>query len=191
MHDEVFVPETSLANVDDAWDKLCLQNPEYFDGDIVHVLSVNRTGCGGASVHIAKTSYRFHAVGNLGIHPLGVKGICRQHDSYLCGKRGEQMGAYPTMWEFAPAGMVEPDQRPEDVIERELEEETGLMLCKPPTALALFLDEHTRTWEIVFELSVEGTPQVDGTEYTQLEWFDIKSMPTPMSPPSIQMKSLL
>lgn len=185
------MPKTSLSTVDEAWEKLCIQNPECFDGDIVHVLSVNRTGCGGASVQVAKTSYRFHAVGNLGINPLGVKGICTQNDLYLCGKRGEQMGAYPTMWEFAPAGMVEPNQRPEDVIERELEEETGLMLNKPPTAIALFLDTHTQTWEIVFEMSVVGTPQADGTEYTQLDWFDIKTMPTPMSPPAIEMKSLL
>ena len=191
MHEEIFVPDTSLSKVDEAWEKLCTQNPEYFDGDIVHVLSVNRTGCGGATIQVAKSSYRFHAVGNLGINPLGVKGICMQNDVYLCGKRGEQMGAYPNMWEFAPAGMVEPEQTPENVIERELEEETGLMLRNPPKAVALFLDEHTRTWEIVFELSIVGKPQADGTEYAELDWFDIKSMPSPMSPPAIQIKTLL
>ncbi len=191
MQEDVFVPDTTLANVDEAWEKLCKQNPECFDGDIVHVRSVNRTGCGGANIQVAKSSYRFHAVGNLGMSPLGVKGICKQGDVYLCGKRGKQMGAYPNMWEFAPSGMVEPEQTPENVIERELEEETGLMLSKPPRAIALFLDEQAKTWEIVFELSVVGTAQVDGTEYAQLDWFDVKSFPKPMSPPAIQMKSLL
>jgi len=101
------------------------------------------------------------------------------------------MGVSPKMWEFAPAGMVEPEQTLEDNIERELEEETGLMLTSPPTAIALFLDEDVHTWELVFQLSVTGECEADGEEYESLAWFDIKSMPTPMSPPAIQMKSLL
>jgi len=114
-----------------------------------------------------------------------------QNGNYLCGLRGTQMGVSPKMWEFAPAGMVEPEQTPEDNIERELEEETGLMLTSPPTAIALFLDEDVHTWELVFQLSVTGECEADGEEYESLAWFDIKSMPTPMSPPAIQMKSLL
>ena len=191
MHEEVFVPDTALAKVDADWKSLCEQNPEYFDGDIVHVLGVHRNGCGGATIQCARSSYRFHAVGNLGITPLGCKGISMQDDNYLCGLRGKQMGAYPNMWEFAPAGMVEPEQKPEDIIEQELEEETGLMLTSPPLPIALFFDEEVNTWEIVFQLSVTGECQVDGTEYESLAWFDIKSMPTPMSPPAVQMKSLL
>ena len=191
LHEDVFVPETSLSEVDQAWESLSAKNPEYFDGDIVHVLGVNRTGCGGATMQVARSSYRFHAVGGLGITLLGVKGICMQDDKYLCGFRGKQMGVYQNMWEFAPAGMVEPDQSPEDVIERELEEEAGMMLTSPPVAIALFLDENVHTWEIVFRLSVTGACQADGTEYEQLAWFDIKEMPKPMSPPAIQMKSLL
>ena len=191
MHDEPFVPDTSLATVDAAWDGLCKENPEYFDGDIVHVLHVNRTGCGGATVQVARSSYRFHAVGNLGISPLGCKGICMQGDKYLCGLRGKQVGAYPELWEFAPAGMMEPNQTPEEIIARELEEETGLMLSAPPKAVAMFYDEEVHTWEIVFQLSVVGEAQADGPEYDSLAWFDIKAMPSPMSPPAIQMKTLL
>ena len=191
MHEELFVPDASLATVDKNWDALCKENPEYFDGEIVHVLHVNRTGCGGVIVQVARSSYRFHAVGNVGVKPLGVKGICKQNDKYLCGIRGKHMGAYPNMWEFAPAGMMEPNQQPEDIIERELEEETGLMLSSPPTAIAIFFDEEVNTWEIVFQLVVVGECQADGTEYESLAWFDIESMPTPMSPPARQMKSLL
>ena len=191
MHEDFFVPDTSLSKVDATWNLLCKQHPEYFDGDILHVLGVHRTGCGGATIQVARTSFRFHAVRDLGIKPLGVKGICTQNDLYLCGKRGELVGAYPNIWEFAPSGMVEPNQTPENVIERELEAETGMMLTSPPTAIALFLDEPARTWEIVYQLAVTGTLQVDGTEYVALDWFDIKAMPSPMSPPAIQMKSLL
>jgi 8-oxo-dGTP pyrophosphatase MutT (NUDIX family) len=191
MHEDIFVPDTSLTKVDEDWDVLCKQNPEYFDGDIVHVLHVNRTGCGGATLQVARSSYRFHAVGGLGMTPLGVQGICMQEGKYLCGLRGKHMGAYPKMWEFAPAGMVEPDQKPEHIIERELEEETGLMLNSPPTAVALYFDEDVSTWEIVFRLHVTGECLAGGTEYESLGWFDIKKMPSPMSPPAIQMKSLL
>ena len=191
MHDDHFVLDVSLAEVDAAWDELCKANPSYFDGDIVHVIGVNRTGCGGATLQTVKSSYRFHAVGGLGIQPLGVKGICMLNDLYLCGFRGSSMGAYPLQWEFAPAGMVEPGQLPADVIERELEEETGLSLSKPATAVAIFFDDKTNTWEIVYQLNVTGTPQVDGIEYEKLEWFDIKDLPTPMSLASIEMKSLL
>ena len=191
MHDEPFVPDTSLTEVDTAWMDLCNQNSEYFDGEIVHVLHVNRTGCGGAIVQCARTSFRFHAVGNLGITPLGVKGICKQDDKVLCGLRGKKMGVYPEQWEFAPAGLMEPNQKSEDIIARELEEETGLMLSSPPTAIALFFDEEAQTWEIVFKLAVIGTCHRDETEYESLGWFDINSMPNPMSPPALRMKSLL
>ena len=54
-----------------------------------------------------------------------------------------------------------------------------------------FVDFGVNTWKIVFQLVVVGEPQADGTEYESLAWFDIKSMPTPMSPPARQMKSLL
>jgi len=100
------------------------------------------------------------------------------------------MGAYPNMWEFAPAGMVEPHQKPEDIIERELEEETGLMLASPPSAIALFFDEVASTWEIVFKLTVHGNSEPDGTEYESLAWFESSTLPSPMSPPSMQMKTL-
>ncbi len=191
MHDELFVPETSLATVDARWEELCEQNPEYFDGEILHVLHVNATGCGGAIVQVARSSYRFHAVADLGIKPLGCKGICKQGDSYLCGLRGKKMAAYPNLWEFAPAGMVEPTQTPQDVIERELEEETGLMLCAPPIAIAMFFDEEVRTWEIVFQLAVKGDCTPDGTEYESLAWFARSSLPSPMSQAALQMEALL
>ena len=91
MHDELFVPDTSLATVDKNWDALCKENPEYFDGEIVHVLHVNRTGCSGAILQVARSSYRFHAVGIGGVKPLGVRVICKQNDKYLCGLRGKHM----------------------------------------------------------------------------------------------------
>ena len=190
MHDELFVPETSLATVDARWEELCEQNPEYFDGEILHVIHVNATGCGGAIVQVARSSFRFHAVTDLGIKPLGCKGICKQGENYWCGLRGKQMGAYPSQWEFAPSGMMEPRQKPEDVIARELEEETGLMLSSAPIAVAMFFDEEARTWEIVFQLSVQGDCNADGTEYESLAWFERSSLPSPMSPPAQLMKTL-
>ena len=191
MQDDRFVPETSLSSVDNAWEALKKTNPKYFDGEILHVLTVNRTGCGGATLQVAPSSYRFHAVGGLGIHPLGVKGICLHEGKYLCGLRGAQSGVYPNEWEFAPAGTVEPMQSPEDVIERELEEETGMYLKAPPIPIGLFLDEYTQSWELVYELSVEGEPEADGDEYESLAWCDVKTLPKPLSHAAQLMRTLL
>lgn len=190
-HDEFFVPATSLEEVNRKWDALCAQNSACFDGEIVHVLGVHRNGCGGATIQAARTSYKFHAVMDLGIKPLGVKGICKQNDVYLCGLRGQKVGVYAGAWEFAPSGMVEPHQAPEDIIMRELEEETGLTAQSAPVAVALFFDEIARTWEIVYQLETIGHATVDGAEYEKLDWFDIKRFPSPMSPPTHKMKSLL
>ena len=191
LHEEYFLPEVDLKRVDQEWDLLCEQNPGFFDGEITHVFGVSRTGCGGAIIQAARTSYRFHAVKNCGISPLGAKGQCVQEGKYLCGLRGSKMGAYAQMWEFAPAGIVEPDQLPENTIRREIEEETGLALQSPPIAISLFFDTCVNTWEIVYQLKVTGELKCDGKEYESLEWFDIKSLPKPMSPPAMQMRSLL
>ena len=185
------MPETSLEAVNRKWDELCEQNSAYFDGEILHVLGVHRNGCGGATIQVARTSYRFHAVMDLGIKPLGVKGICKKGGEYLFGLRGNAMGVYPGTWEFAPSGMVEPHQTPVDVIVRELEEETGMMAERAPIAIALFLDDIARTWEIVYQLETVGSPEADGNEYEEIDWFDVKEIPKPMSPPAIVMKSLL
>ena len=191
MHDDFFVPETSLVELDETWDVLCEQNPEYFDGEILHVLGVHRNGCGGATIQVVKSSYRFHAVGDVGIKPLGVNGICIWDDNYLCGFRGERVGVYPNKWEFAPSGLVEPSETPSDAMQRELEEETGLQVTVPPIAIAIFFDELARTWDIVYQLQVGGSLKSDGNEYKELGWFDVKALPKPMSPPAVQMKSLL
>jgi len=191
LQEERFVPKNSLEESEARWAELCQGNPAYFDGDILHVLGVHRNGYGGATIQVAPTSFRFHAVGDLGIRPLGVKGICVQNDLFLCGFRGDQVGTYPSMWEFAPSGMVEPHEPPEIVIQRELTEETTMLSQTPPIAIAILNDEEARTWEIVYRLEATGTPQADGIEYEKLDWFDVKSLPKPMSPPALQMKSLL
>ncbi len=191
LQEERFVPKCSLEEAEARWVALCQENPASFDGDILHVLGIHRNGSGGATVQVAPTSYRFHAIGDLGIRPLGVKGICKQNDMFLCGFRGQQVGTYPCMWEFAPSGMVEPSEPPEKVIQRELTEETTMLSTTPPIAIAILKDEEARTWEIVYQLEAIGSPQADGNEYEMLDWFDVKSLPKPMSPPAIRMKSLL
>lgn len=191
-HEELFVPNASLSAINEGWDAFCSQHSSAVDGDIVHVLGVHRNGCGGATIQVAKSSYRFHAVRDLGIKPLGVKGICmNNNDAYLCGLRSGEVGVYPNQWEFAPSGMVEPFETPEKAMQRELEEETGLRLKSPPIAIALLFDEIASSWEIVYRLDVKGTLRRGEEEYNTLGWFDLKSFPTPMSPPAMQLKSLL
>ena len=204
--DEPFVPETvSLAEIDSAWDDLCIRNSRYHDGALMHVLGVVRNGHGGVTVHLAPCSYRFHAVRALGIdtgvRPLGAKGVCRFSEKMLVGLRGPEVGSYPNCWEYAPGGSVEPPPPGEGIdaaatVLKELEEESGWKAVSQPIAVAMFLDEDAGTWEIVHTLDVApGTPEVQesppGWEYSELRLVQPGELPVPTSPAARIMDSMV
>ena len=202
---EPFVPEAvSLADIDSAWDDLCIRNSKYHDGAMLHVLGVVRNGHGGVTVHVAECSYRFHAVRALGIdtgvRPLGVKGICRYGEKVLVGLRSADVGSYPGCWEYAPGGSVEPSSLGDSldvaaVVLRELGEESGWQATSHPIAVAMFLDEEAGTWEIVHTLDVipgasEEMGSPPGWEYSELRLVQPGEVPVPKSPAARMMDSM-
>ncbi len=188
LQEGIFVPEratgTVMDEVDRRWAALCEQNPAFFDGRVSHVLGVHRNGYGGASIYVADCAYRFYAVQDeafdLGVRPLGVKGLATRDGRVLAGRRASEVAHYAGAWEFAPGGVVEPGERPGDVVQRELREETSLSLSAPPVARAIVADPVVRSWEVVFSLAVsEGAARPGVGEYTELRRCDPDALPRP------------
>jgi ADP-ribose pyrophosphatase YjhB (NUDIX family) len=183
MQEGLFVPEgVDMDEVDLRWEKLCNSNPACFDGTLLHVLGAQRNGCGGANVHVMPCSYRFFAVQDatydLGVRTLGVKGVTEFNGAFLFGKRSNSVLNYSGEWEFAPSGCVEPDINPSKAIEKELLEETGLELDSAPVALALIFDSEVKTWELIYKLHSSSNQFEVNSEYEDLRWSEINSIPT-------------
>ena len=200
QQDDVFVPPQAtgpvLDQVQQRWEALCAANPAFFDGRLLHVLGVHRNGHGGASLHVADCAYRFYAVQNetfdLGVRPLGVKGVVIGERGVLMGLRSDSVAAYPRCWEFAPGGVIEPNEPPEAVIERELREETALRMGRPPVALAVVYDPVVRSWELVYEVSVRpGRFVANPAEYDELRWCGRGALPAPRSEVTEQILGVL
>ncbi|MBC8523047.1 NUDIX domain-containing protein [PVC group bacterium] len=188
-------PKVKLDEVNKRWDSKCVLNPACFDGELLHVLSAQRNGCGGANVHVIPCSYRFFAVQDdtfdLGVRTLGTKGITKFENRFLWGKRSQDVLHYQGCWELAPAGFVEPSKKPAQVIEQELHEETGLTLANPPKERALVQDSVAKTWELLYLLEVEQCALNGNDEYTELVWRESGDAPTPRSPITEEILKLL
>ena len=183
---EPYVPAgCSLSEVDSAWKQLEQSNPRFHDGAVLHVLGVSRNGSGGVTMHVAESSYRFHAVRQLGletgVRPLGAKAIVVFEGKVLLGLRSEQSGSYPGCWEYVPGGTVEPPLANEPVdprmtVRRELLEETGLDTDAAVVPLAVFFDTTAQTWEVVHGVEVDRRAATDiegfsGWEHQRLCWY--------------------
>lgn len=199
VQDGVFLPPSHLlAEVDRRWVDLCRANPAYFDGRLYHVLGVHRNGHGGAVLHVLDCAYRFLAVQtddfDLGVRALGVKGIVERDGRYLLGRRAPNVAAYQNLWEFAPAGGVEPGKSPSRIIREELLEETGLRSDREPVPVAVLHDPILHCWELVFRLHATDDPPAPRTsEYSALEWRPLDDLPpaSEFSPVARQIADLL
>jgi 8-oxo-dGTP pyrophosphatase MutT (NUDIX family) len=209
VHEGVFVPSPPegfdhrclLDEIDRRWNALRHANPEYFDGRLWHVIGVHRNGHGGAVLHVIDCAYRFFAVQatapaedgfDLGVRPLGVKGVVERHGRFLMGLRSPRVAMYPNMWEFAPSGSVEFGRQPHEVIVHELNEETGLQTAREPIAIAVLFDPILKCWEIVYRLTVADEVEPGVTdEYPQVAWHDRISLPAGLSPIARQISELL
>lgn len=200
----VFVPpgsgerddERILDEVDRRWQRCCEENPAYFDGRMYHVLGVHRNGYGGAVIHVIDCAYRFHAVQDetfdLGVRPLGTKGITIRDDRVLVGRRARHVNAYRGSWEFAPGGVVDIGAEPAGVILSELREETGLAARRAPIPIAVLYDDVLRCWEVVFRLEPDaGHPVAEPMEYETLQWRTPDDLPADLTPMARQMSRLL
>lgn len=193
------MPEVGASTRDEIehrWTALRQRNPSYYDGRLYHVLGVHRNGHGGAALHVIDCAYRYFAVQDdsfdLGVRALGVKGLVARGDHYLFGHRSNAVGSYGDMWEFAPSGSVEPPKSPNEIIQQELVEETGLTPAREPIHRAMMFDPVLRCWEIVLDVAVErGEPQPRSHEYTELVWRPIGELPSPLSPIARQIADYL
>ena len=195
----VFVPTGApgiLDEIDRCWNNLCESNPAYFDGRLYHVLGVHRNGHGGCVLHVIDCAYRFLAVQNdgreLGVRGLGIKGVTERDGQYLLGRRSMNVSAYRGLWEFAPAGGVEPGREPAETIRHEMLEETGLRCEGEPVPIAVLFDPVLKCWELVFRVSACGDDlSTKSGEYSQLEWRSGEALPAELSPVARQIAELL
>ena len=193
-----FVPELcSLDEVDDAWVELRRRVPRAHDGPMLHVLGVSRNGHGGVTVHCIASSYRVHAVARVGLdtgmRPLGVKGIAlTPGGGVLVARRSEAVLNHPGMWEFVPAGTMEPGVAPGEMLLRELAEETGWIPTAPPAPRALLFDPEARSWEVVFTMTVRPPAvPVESWECERLTEAVPGQWPGTPSPVALQMMPVL
>lgn len=201
-----WIPESvDLDRVDDAWESLRAENPRYHDGNVLHVLGVVRNGHGGATVHLAPSSYRFLAVRargiDTGIRPLGVKGLCllrgdsMSSDRFLAGLRSERSGSYPGCWEFLPGGGVPPEDdgevRPDLVFVRELREECGLEAIDEPVPMAILRDDAVGTWEVVYRATIDRVPaSAPDWEHDRVAAVRPRELPDPASDAAVMLVPL-
>ncbi len=181
--DGLFVPkQIELDEVDWRFKELCKKNSAIYDGRILHVLGVHRNGYGGANIHAMECAYRFYAVQtsefDIGIRPLGVKGITTCDGSYLWGKRSERVYQYQHSWEFVPAGCVEPSQKPDDVLIQELDEEAGMRPIGNPIQIGIEYDKIARTWEIIYRITIDSQEVQCNEEYSEVKWFHRDELPS-------------
>ena len=189
---DAFVPACETHLIDDAWRELCQRNPKLSDGPVFHVVGVHRDGHGGATIHVARTTYRMNAVRLAGIKSgfvgLGTRAVAHCNGKCLVGLRAANCASYPNQWEFAPAGSVEPDEDAAIGIERELLEECGVQAKSRAIAHAVFFDSVVATWEIAHELAMMQPPDAPPNwEYQKLEMVDAAHVPEPMSACTRQM----
>ncbi|HZW08157.1 MAG TPA: hypothetical protein VFF65_13625 [Phycisphaerales bacterium] len=92
-----------------AWKRLCAQNPKLHDGPIWSASRVSAT-------HITVTPDRYKRlaiqadpnIGDLGVRIIGAKGLTTRADGCtLIARRGPHTRIYSGYWEFAPAGGVD------------------------------------------------------------------------------------
>lgn len=182
-----FVPEhPRVAEVDERWAAFRERVPAAFDGRVMHVIGAHRNGHGGVVMHLVETAYRYYAVQepgfDLGVRPLGAKGVTWRDGRVLLGRRAGWVAGYPGAWEFAPGGVVEPGESPARTVARELREETGIEVAREPIAAALLLDARLRCWELIHRVAAGEVAGPASDEYDELRWCEPGALPGPLSP---------
>ena len=205
-------PGPSDEATDRAWARMVERNPRLFDGLF---LSVERwspptvgAGGGGAPGVFACRVERYRrlatapevggvsgAGGVVGVRLLALTGVVTASDSagvehVLMGLRAAQTRMYGGLWEFAPAGGVDPPGAGQSfdasllrrVLARELEEEVGLSpkamgACDP---VLVVLNEEAHSYDVVMrtrlvigleEAALRAVPE--SWEYERIEWVPV------------------
>jgi 8-oxo-dGTP pyrophosphatase MutT (NUDIX family) len=122
---------------------------------------------------------RFFAVSSF----AGV--VIKYRSSVLLGKRANNGCAYPGHWSI-PAGMVEGDEPYDACAERELFEETGILIDHPLSYLCEFKDGREVFYVYLYETDEMLLPDSDAKDaYEHTEWgyfsIDGNTLPEPIS----------
>ncbi|MBL4699109.1 MAG: NUDIX hydrolase [Phycisphaerales bacterium] len=176
--------------VDVAWDKLCAQNPRYFNGKMLAFDSYDAsTGVIRASVE----QYKNHAVRDtvdVGISLLAVTAMLYAEGEndmeYLLGKRSPELHRYGGLWELGPSGGVDVPRfrktlNPKRIVAelcREVSEEIGIKISNPPYhPIALVHDDAVGSTDIAIQVLVDGMPNLKlNWEYTQTRWMSLDEL---------------
>jgi len=178
--------------IEQAWHRLCAQNPRYFNGKILAFDSYNPdSGVIRASIE----QYMHHAVRDvvdIGISLLAVTAILaapdnvRNIDVYLLGKRSPQLHRYGGLWEFGPSGGIDVPRICNSLdlkeitaeIAREIKEEIGVRISsRPYAARALVHDEAVGSTDIAIPIVLDHVPAINTNwEYTETKWLTLKEL---------------
>jgi len=101
--------------------------------------------------------------------------IVNNDNKILLLKRGETTSWMPNKWSLV-GGMIEKDETPQQAVEREIEEETGLEIKKFTKSFSI--ERHEDSIEHVFACRYEGEPtDIDlDDENSNYGWYDVSEM---------------
>lgn len=179
-----------------SWLSLCSQNPRLHDGGIWSVISAS-----AVEIVIRRDRYKRLAIqddpsiGDLGVRQLGVKAVTVATDPQgrpcvLIAKRGWRVRTYPSAWETAPAGGIDPrtpltEAAAADALAAEAREELGIDASASKASVrfvALLQDPFARSVELVAVFPWPVRLQKDWSlphtreeawEYTRAQWLTI------------------
>jgi len=111
--------------------------------------------------------------------------LIKYKNSVLLGKRADNGCAYAGHWSI-PAGTVESGESTDICAERELFEETGILLDKPLISLCDFKDKDGTFYVYLYdadEMPFPDSEAKDAYEHTEWGYFSLEddSLPEPMS----------
>lgn len=202
--------------IDRAWAELCAENERLFDGSFLSVEEWTppdasagtrfgvRPGASPGVFTCRVERYRRLAVAGIvaecqRVRLLALTGVVTARDRdgvehVLMGLRASKTRMYGGLWEFAPAGGVDPPGEGQTfdslllrrVLVRELEEEVGLPAealgaCDP---VMVVLNEEARSYDVVMRTKLvvgleEARRRITGGswEYERVEWVPVSDVP--------------
>lgn len=157
------------STIDAEWDRLCAENPRYFNGPI---LAYREPGPTPGTIRADRDEFKRLAVRpkvETGVIHLGVTGVLEARDvsgrpHVLMGRRSHQTRVFGGMWELGPSGGIDPPPAPQrtmdagdvwNVLINEIREEVGLRVDPDPAPpVGLLLDPVGGSMEVVVRVTI-------------------------------------
>lgn len=181
-------PSPSLAPeeqrlIDDAWAKLCAENPRYFNSPM---LSFESASSHNANIRACVRPYMHHAVRDtidVGISLLAVTAVVMLDDRVLIGKRSTQSHRYGGLWELGPSGGIDVPDRGDTIDRngllaeslREVEEEAGFVPEVVRHDVVALIHDHlvgSTDLAVVLEIKAPQSLRINW-EYDDTRWLNL------------------